>query len=125
MPTVRLALETLRTGNWTVLGVPTATIISALVIVGTLVVLAVRHRPGAADGDRWGDPPEPVVDAEGVVESMRPAEVPVEAPPAGDEIAGEAVTDVDDGLADTTTVVVSDAIGDATDGGNGRPGDGA
>ena len=37
---VRLALETLRTDNWTVLGVPTATIMSALVIVG------VARRPG-------------------------------------------------------------------------------
>ena len=36
-------------------------------IVGSLAVLAIRHRPGAADGDRWGDPPEPGWDrAEGV-----------------------------------------------------------
>ena len=81
--TVRFALETLRTGNWTVLGVPTATIISALVIVGALVVLAVRHRPGAADGDRWGDPPEPAADAD-VAAGL---EVPADAP----------VADVDDG----------------------------
>jgi phosphatidylglycerol---prolipoprotein diacylglyceryl transferase len=56
---VRLALETLRTGNWTFFGVPTAIVISAVAIVGALVVLAIRHRPGAAAGDRWGDPPEP------------------------------------------------------------------
>ena len=60
---VRLALETLRTGNWTVFGVPTATIVSILVIVGTIVVLAIRHRPGAAAGDRWGEPPPPSEDA--------------------------------------------------------------
>ena len=54
---VRLVLETLRTGNWIVFGIPTAMLVSAVVIVGTLVVLAIRHRPGAADGDRWGEPP--------------------------------------------------------------------
>jgi phosphatidylglycerol:prolipoprotein diacylglycerol transferase len=56
---VRLVLETLRTGNWTFFGVPTAIVISAIAIVGSLLVLAIRHRPGAAEGDRWGDPPEP------------------------------------------------------------------
>jgi phosphatidylglycerol:prolipoprotein diacylglycerol transferase len=56
---VRLALETLRIGNWEVLGVPTATIVSTAAIVGAVIVLAWRHRPSAADGDRWGDPPVP------------------------------------------------------------------
>jgi len=56
---VRLVLETLRTGNWTFFGVPTAIVISVLAIVGALVVLAIRHRPGAVEGDRWGEPPEP------------------------------------------------------------------
>ena len=56
---VRLALETLRTGNWTFFGVPTAMVVSLGVIIGALVVLAIRHRPGAADADRWGEPPIP------------------------------------------------------------------
>ena len=56
---VRMALETLRTGNWTFFGVPTAIVISLLAIAGSLIVLAVRHRPGAAHTDRWGEPPEP------------------------------------------------------------------
>jgi len=56
---VRFALETLRTGNWTFFGAPTAMLISGGLIVGSLVILAIRHRPGAAGGDRWGDPPEP------------------------------------------------------------------
>ena len=56
---VRMALETLRTGNWTFFGVPTAIVISLLAIAGSLIVLAIRHRPGAADTDRWGEPPEP------------------------------------------------------------------
>lgn len=58
---VRFGLETLRTGNWTFLGIPTAMLVSVLVIIGALAVLALRHRRGAG-GDRWGDPPEPVVD---------------------------------------------------------------
>ncbi len=56
---VRFALETLRTGNWTFFGTPTAMLVSGGLIVGSLAVLAFRHRPGAAGGDRWGDPPEP------------------------------------------------------------------
>jgi phosphatidylglycerol:prolipoprotein diacylglycerol transferase len=62
---VRFLLETLRTDNWIVLGIPTAMLVSAVVIVGALVVLAIRHRPGAADGDRWGDPPAPEDDLHG------------------------------------------------------------
>ena len=65
---VRLALETLRTGNWTFFGVPTAIVVSAVVIVGSLLVLAYRHRPGAADADRWGDPPARSDDGEEWVE---------------------------------------------------------
>lgn len=52
---VRLALETLRSGSWTVGGVPTAMILSAALAAGALVVLAWRHRPTARDGDRWLD----------------------------------------------------------------------
>jgi len=55
---VRFGLETLRTGNWTILGIPTAMLVSGAVIIGALVLLAFRHRPGAG-GERWGDPPEP------------------------------------------------------------------
>jgi len=58
---VRFGLETLRTGNWTFLGIPTAMLVSGAVIIGALAVLAFRHRPGAG-GERWGDPPVPVVD---------------------------------------------------------------
>ena len=52
---VRLALELLRTGNWTFFGVPTAILVSTIVIVGSVIVLLLRHRPGASDGDRWDD----------------------------------------------------------------------
>jgi len=54
---VRFAFETLRTGNWTFFGVPTAMLVSGVVVVGALVALAIRHRPGAADTERWGEPP--------------------------------------------------------------------
>ena len=61
---MRFGLETLRTGNWVLLGIPTAMLVSGVVIVGALAVLAFRHRSGAAEGDRWGDPPELVADAD-------------------------------------------------------------
>jgi phosphatidylglycerol:prolipoprotein diacylglycerol transferase len=43
---VRFVLESLREGNWTFFGVPTAQIVSALFIVGALAILAWRHRRG-------------------------------------------------------------------------------
>ena len=55
---VRFMLETLRSGNWTFFGAPTAMLISGALIAGSLLVLAIRHRPGSTV-DRWGDPPEP------------------------------------------------------------------
>jgi phosphatidylglycerol:prolipoprotein diacylglycerol transferase len=55
--TVRFVLETFRMGNWTFFGVPTAMLVSVIAVVGSLLVLAFRHRPGAASGDRWGEPP--------------------------------------------------------------------
>lgn len=61
---VRFGLETLRTGNWVLLGIPTAMLVSGVVIVGALAVLALRHRPGAAEGDRWGDPPEALAESD-------------------------------------------------------------
>lgn len=65
---VRLVLETFRTQNWTVLGIPTAMIVSIAVILLAVAVLAYRHRPGAAEGDRWGEPPERIDDADVVEE---------------------------------------------------------
>lgn len=60
---VRFWLETFREGNWTFFGVPTAMLVASVAIVGALALLAWRHRPGAAAGDRWGDPP-PAADDE-------------------------------------------------------------
>jgi phosphatidylglycerol---prolipoprotein diacylglyceryl transferase len=55
---VRFLLETLRTGNWTFFGIPTAMVISIGIIVGSIAVLAWRHRPAAAGAERWGEPPQ-------------------------------------------------------------------
>jgi phosphatidylglycerol:prolipoprotein diacylglycerol transferase len=58
--TTRFVLEPLRTNNWTLDGIPTASIISAALVVGALLLLAWRHRPGAAANDRKpADPPAP------------------------------------------------------------------
>ena len=69
--TTRFVLEPLRTNNWTLGGIPTASIISAALVVGALLLLAWRHRPGAAAA----------VEAPSA-ESTGPAAVPAEAAPA-------------------------------------------
>jgi len=56
--TTRFLLEPLRTNNWLFFGVPTASIISGLMVVGALAALAWRHRPGAGG-------PEPVPEVAG------------------------------------------------------------
>jgi phosphatidylglycerol:prolipoprotein diacylglycerol transferase len=64
--TTRFLLEPLRTNNWTLNGIPTASIISAALVVGALLLLAWRHRPGATANDRRpADPPFPPTPAAG------------------------------------------------------------
>ncbi|MCU0484063.1 MAG: prolipoprotein diacylglyceryl transferase, partial [Chloroflexi bacterium] len=46
--TTRFLLEPLRTNNWLLFGIPTASILSGLAVVGALAILAWRHRPGTA-----------------------------------------------------------------------------
>ena len=65
---VRLVLETLRTDNWIVLGIPTAMLVSTIVIVVAALALVYRHRPAAADAERWGEPPERIDDRDVVEE---------------------------------------------------------
>jgi phosphatidylglycerol:prolipoprotein diacylglycerol transferase len=63
--TTRFVLEPLRTNNWTLDGIPTASIISAALVVGALLLLAWRHRPGAAANDRKpADPAAPPMPAD-------------------------------------------------------------
>jgi phosphatidylglycerol:prolipoprotein diacylglycerol transferase len=50
---VRFGLETLRVDNWTVGGVPTAMIVSTVLVVGSVAVLAWRRRVGV---EPWGEP---------------------------------------------------------------------
>jgi len=54
---VRFALEPLRTANWTVDRLPTASVITVAFTVVALVGLVWRHRPSAGDGDRWDREP--------------------------------------------------------------------
>ena len=53
---VRFALETLRQENWTLLGIPTAQIVSLLFIVPSILVLIWRHRPGHPDDEPPSNP---------------------------------------------------------------------
>jgi phosphatidylglycerol:prolipoprotein diacylglycerol transferase len=73
--TTRFLLEPLRTNNWTFFDVPVASIISASFVVGAVLLLAWRHRPGAAAGDepRAGDGPATEDDPAAVAETAPPA----------------------------------------------------
>jgi len=123
---VRLLLETLRTGNWTFFGIPTAMVVSVMVIAFAIVVFAIRHRPGSGV-ERWGDPPTPdedLYEADGEetveVDDDEPEHEPVDDGEVIDEPAG--ATDYDD----RTTVEVVDEPGDRDgDGDAARPAPGA
>ena len=55
---VRFALETLRSRELDRVRPPDGDArLDSCVIVVSVAVLLWRHRPGAADGDRWGEPP--------------------------------------------------------------------
>jgi phosphatidylglycerol:prolipoprotein diacylglycerol transferase len=90
---VRFALETLRTGNWTLGGIPTAMIVSIVLVALAVAGLVWRHRTSAAAGDRWGEPPVPVDDAD-VVEEIEVIDEVDETEEAA--IAGDDVEIVDD-----------------------------
>ncbi len=55
-PIVRFLLESLRTGNWKVGGVPTAQLVSVVFVLIALLVLLYRHRSGAVDRIPEADP---------------------------------------------------------------------
>src|SRR5690349_17244119 len=52
---VRFALETLRVDNWTFFAIPTAMVVSAVIILISIAFLVYRHGPWAKDKDVWGD----------------------------------------------------------------------
>ena len=64
----RFLLETLRVDNWTFFGIPTAMIVSGVFVVGSLLLLAWRHRrghplddpPTHPEGATWGAIGRPV-----------------------------------------------------------------
>jgi phosphatidylglycerol---prolipoprotein diacylglyceryl transferase len=88
---VRFFLETFRVDNWTFFGIPVAQIVSTLFIVGALVVLGWRHRPGHPTDDpptyperaTWGAVGRPVepapIESAAPIDSIAPTEEP--APP--------------------------------------------
>jgi phosphatidylglycerol---prolipoprotein diacylglyceryl transferase len=121
---VRFVLETLRTGNWTFFGIPTAMLISLGVIVAALAGLAFRHRPGAANAERWGDPPEPTGDDEWLEdEEVEAGDEDVDAETGEDERGdGDGEPGDGDGEPDEREAEpVADAP-DAPDTGSGGPG---
>ena len=83
--TTRFLLEPLRTNNWLVDGIPTASIISVLAVVGALLVLAWRHRPGAVSGDRGASDPDAPGHAASQAPDLATATEPAAAEPAGAE----------------------------------------
>jgi phosphatidylglycerol:prolipoprotein diacylglycerol transferase len=94
--TVRLLLETLRTQNWTFMGIPTAMIVSVAVIVVAVAVLLWRHRPAAANAERWGDPPAAVDDRDVVdVEEVEIDDDEDDDAAVGHVEAGDAADEVD------------------------------
>jgi phosphatidylglycerol:prolipoprotein diacylglycerol transferase len=60
--TTRFLLEPLRSNNWTVGGIATASIISAAFVLGALAILAWRHRPGARAAADDAPPAEALLD---------------------------------------------------------------
>jgi len=119
--TVRFALETLRSDNWTFFGVPTAMLISAVVVIGATAVLVYRHRGPAPPEDRpeasaAADPDEdgpidelpPGADARDLAASTEGTE-----PPTG--ASGDA-TALSDGAA-----TAAPAAGEPADSGTARP----
>ena len=66
---VRFGLETLRVGNWTFFGVPTAQLVSLTFVVPALLILAWRHRPSHPQDE---PPSRPAVATWGAI--GRPAE---------------------------------------------------
>jgi phosphatidylglycerol:prolipoprotein diacylglycerol transferase len=58
---VRFVLETLRSENWTFYGIPTAQLVSLAFILGAVIVLIYRHRPGHRIDDEGPTHPEAAV----------------------------------------------------------------
>jgi len=91
--TVRFVLEFLRSDNWTFNGIATAQLVSIVMVVGALIVAAIRHRPGWEEREQ--------------AEWIRNGWVPPDDTAAVDEDDAEA--DLDDDDADELVPAGSDA----------------
>ncbi len=89
---VRFSLETLRADNWTFFGIPTAQVVSLVVIVAAALALAWRHRPGHALDDpptnpevaTWGAIGRPL---ESSPEALLESDASSDSPPESDDPA--------------------------------------
>ena len=89
---VRFSLETLRADNWTFFGIPTAQLVSLVVIVAAALALAWRHRPGHALDDpptnpevaTWGAIGRPL---ESSPEALLESDASADRPPESDDPA--------------------------------------
>ena len=89
---VRFSLETLRADNWTFFGIPTAQLVSLVVIVAAALALAWRHRPGHALDDpptnpevaTWGAIGRPL---ESAPEALLESDASADSPPKSDDPA--------------------------------------
>lgn len=94
---VRFSLETLRADNWTFFGIPTAQVVSVVLIIAAVLALAWRHRPGHALDDppsrpeaaTWGAIGRPLAVSPASPLAVSPASVvsdtQVDSPPASDD----------------------------------------
>ena len=90
-PLVRFGLETLRSDNWTLFGIPTAQIVSLLFVGVAIAVLVYRHRPGHPQNDP--PPTFPEVATWGALGSADWRTTPIDEPwaHAGDLSGGQAL----------------------------------
>jgi phosphatidylglycerol:prolipoprotein diacylglycerol transferase len=102
----RFLLEPLRTGNWTLEGIPTASIISGTIAVGAIAILVLRHLLHRRDEK---------VAARAVAAAIGASD----AAPAADAAPATDVAAVPDGPAATDATPAADAAGEDA------PGDGA
>ena len=92
-------------------------VVSIVIVVGSLLVLAIRHRPGAPD-DRWGEPPAREEETF-EVDDDELVDVDDDGADAGDETAE---VDDDDGAALEVAAAEPDGAADGDGAGDGaRP----
>jgi phosphatidylglycerol:prolipoprotein diacylglycerol transferase len=97
---VRFGLETLRSDNWTLFGIPTAMIVSLVFVGVSAAILLWRHRPGhptdsppsRPEAATWGALGRPVAEAAEPGEAPEPGDGDGDGDPAMDVAAGSEPT---------------------------------